>query len=184
MRGCCRVIGNRLGAQPIDYRRSSSSPNSPPAADERPRGWFLDRFCLGSTRLRDGHAGRSRLPHQGNLRCGGGSRRRIILHSALCILPWTRAARARAGTMGWVYSSRNAWRPTAAGGRFLPSGFSFQPFSISAFCFLPVQQRALGLLLAGAVNQCEVVTYMPNQRPLSSTHLNGPPSPQLQKKKV
>jgi hypothetical protein len=32
--------------------------------------------------------------------------------------------------------------------RLLPSGFSFQPFSVSAFCFVPVEQRALGLLLA------------------------------------
>jgi len=27
--------------------------------------------------------------------------------------------------------------------------FSFQRFSVSAFCFMPVEQRALGLLLAG-----------------------------------
>jgi hypothetical protein len=46
--------------------------------------------------------------------------------------------------------------------RFPPSGFRFQPFSVSAFCFVlvaglfdpvfhpqPVEQRALGLLLAG-----------------------------------
>jgi hypothetical protein len=30
-----------------------------------------------------------------------------------------------------------------------PSDFGFQLFSVSAFCFVPVEQRALGLLLAG-----------------------------------
>src|ERR1017187_7286957 len=38
--------------------------------------------------------------------------------------------------------------------RFPLSGFSFQPFSLSAFCFIfhpqPVEQRALGLRLPGS----------------------------------
>jgi hypothetical protein len=31
---------------------------------------------------------------------------------------------------------------------FPPSGFSFQPFSVSVLCFVPVEQRARGLRLA------------------------------------
>jgi hypothetical protein len=61
-----------------------------------------------------------------------------------------------------VYSSRKAWRPAEVKGCFWPSGFRFQSFSVSAFRLplvaglfeavfhsQPVEQRALGLLVAG-----------------------------------
>ena len=88
------------------------------AGDGRPVQLFQSRYDSSrkSGRARDGHLGRGGLPQRGDL-C-----RRLIPHSAL------RAPH-------WIGSSRNAWRPAEDSGCFLPSAFSFQSVSVSAFRF-------------------------------------------------
>jgi len=43
--------------------------------------------------------------------------------------------------------------------------FSFQRFSVSAFCFMPVEQRALSLLLAGGEVNSAAIELGANRRP-------------------
>ena len=71
------------------------------------------------------------------------------------------AARARAGSLVRVYSARDPWRPAAVSSSSLPSpsscslrsgfpplDFCFQLSVFQLFASWPVEQRALGLLLA------------------------------------
>ena len=85
-------------------------------AQDHPRS-FAHRVHGG---WRDRHAGRGGFPHQSNLRRG----QAVGLVDEVAEDARSRfkvsAARARAGSMVRVYSSRNAWTPAEVSGSFLP----------------------------------------------------------------